>query len=378
MHVSKRISDIKLSIRKITELAGARNGCVRFDIGQPDFDVPQQVKDAAIEAIRTQQMGYGPVSGILPLREKLAEYESKKGLDFGAENISVATGGMNALGNIFLAVLEPEDEVIVSSPSWPPYMLIISTAYGKPVLTRFFDEFGNLDVEAIESSITPRTKAIIVNTPENPTGRVICRKDLEAIAEVAKKHDLMIVSDEVYDHILFDNEKHVSLASIAPERTVVVNSASKTFSMTGWRIGWLACADVNFVDQVSKCNRATTACPNAVSQYAVLAAMDLDRSVVDEMVAEYAKRKEVMMSRIKSLGWDAVEPKGAFYVFPKVGFESWKFSTDLIEKAGVSIVPGTPSGSGFEEYARFCFGSTSVEVINEGFDRIEKFLNQQQ
>ena len=376
MHVSKRVREMKLSIRKITELASAKSDCVRFDIGQPDFDVPQPIKEAAIEAVRNKPTGYTPVSGILPLREKIAEYESKKGIGFGAENVAVTSGGMNALENIFLAVLEPGDEVIIPSPCWPPYLLVVSTAHGKPVLARFFNEKGELDADAIESAVTRRTKAIVVNTPENPTGRVIGKRDLESIAGIAEKHGLVIVSDEVYDHILFDNEKHVSLASIAPERTVIVNSASKTFAMTGWRLGWLACADADFVEQVSKCNRATTACPNAVSQYAVLAALDLERSCIDEMVVEYAKRKEVMLSRVRSLGWGYVEPKGAFYVFPRVGFESWKFSADLIEKAGVSVVPGTPSGSGWEEYARFCFGSTCVEVIEEGFDRIEKFLNQ--
>ncbi len=375
MNVSKRIQSIQLSIRKISDMAASVPGCIRFDIGQPDFKTPDNICDAAVKAIKDGHHGYTPVTGIAHLRQAIAEYESNKGIDVHDKNVMVTMGGMGAIFTTMLGFLEPGDEVVLPDPTWPPYKLIVNSVGGVPKLTPYFDESGALDIDTISSAITSRTKFVVVNTPENPTGRVIGKKDLQAIAQVCEDKSVMILSDEVYDRILFDGARHFSLKKYAGDNAILVNSVSKTYAMTGWRVGWTVASE-EIIGQLMKCNRASVACPNSVAQYAALEALTGAQTEVDKMVKEYGKRKNLVVKLMDKMGWDYVTPKGALYAFPKVCDDSWKYALALMEKAGVSVVPGLPSGPASEGYVRFCFGSANCAQIKEGFERIEKFENE--
>lgn len=393
MQISPRITALQESIRRISESAAKIPDCVRFDIGQPDFPAPKHIQDAAIRAIKEKPMGYAPMAGIPELRLAIADYENKKGLAFAPENIMVTNGGNAALFCAFLALIEKGDEVLLPDPVWSPYEMIVRSVGGVPVYAKYFedaesskasgergakrDDFGgkHLVSDSIESAITSKTKAIIVNSPENPSGRVASESDLKTMAEIAIKRGITIISDEVYDKLLFGGAMHYSIAKFAPENTIIINSTSKTYSMTGWRLGWLA-APKDIVKELAKCSRVTTASVNAVSQYAALSALTSNQDCVEEMRREYEKRRDTAVARMRKLGWEFVNPEGAFYAFPKIPEcgDSWKFALELLEKAKVSLVPGASFGPSGEGHVRICFGSVNSEGINEGFDRIENFL----
>jgi len=372
MEIDKRITDLKLAIRKISELASKIPDCIRFDIGQPDFDTPQHIKQAAIEAVKEGFTGYTSTFGIPELRKAVAERESEdKDLDISESNVLITQGGSGALVTSFLSILKPGDEVIIPNPFWSPYNFQIVSAHGKPVSVNYFEN-GEVIEENIEKSITNRTKIILVNTPENPTGRVYKKKDLEKIADIANNHDLFVISDEVYDKLVFGNVKHYSIASIIPERTLLVNSCSKTYAMTGWRVGWLI-AKEEFIPEIMKMNRATIACVNSIAQKAALAALTSDQSCVEEMRREYERRRDFAVKKLKEMGLEFINPQGAFYVFPDVGRNSWSFALDLIEREKVSVVPGIPFGSAGKGHVRIAL-TVGVEKIEEGLKRIENFL----
>ncbi len=374
MQPSPRITSLEETIRKISEAAAKIPDCVRFDIGQPDFATPKHIQDAAIKAIKEKEMGYTPTAGIAELRKAIADYENKKGLELKPENIMVTNGGTGALFCTFLGLVNPGDEVIIHDPSWSPYELHIRSIGGVPKYAKFFDGKKMLP-ESIKEAITSKTKAILVNSPENPTGRVASESDLKAIAELAIDKGITIISDEVYDKLVFGNAKHHSIAKFAPQNTVLINSVSKTYSMTGWRLGWLA-APEDAVKQLVKCNRVTTASPNSISQYAALAALTGSQECVEEMRKVYEERRDTITKRMEKIGWDFTVPEGAFYAFPKVGGDSWKFAMKLLERAKVAAVPGVSFGPTGEGHIRLCFGSVNSEGINEGFDRIEKVMQQ--
>ncbi len=374
MQISPRITSLEETIRKISEAAAKIPDCVRFDIGQPDFRTPSHIQEAAIRAIKEKPAGYTPMTGIPELRSAIADYENKKGLGLKAENIMVTNGGTGALFNAFLGLVEKGDEVLLADPSWPPYELIVRSLGGVPRYARFFDG-KKLLADSIESAITSKTKAIVVNSPENPTGRVAGESDLKTIAEIALDKCITIISDEVYDKLLFKGAKHHSIAKFAPENTMLVNSASKTYSMTGWRLGWLAAPEAA-IKELAKCNRVTTASPNAVSQYAALAALTESQDCVEGMRHEYERRRDTSVKRMKQLGLEFINPEGAFYAFPKLGGDSWKLAMDLLLRAKVAAVPGASFGPSCEGHVRICFGSVNLEGINEGFDRIHRYMKE--
>lgn len=375
MQLSLRITALQESIRKISEAAAKIPGCVRFDIGQPDFKTPQHIQEAAMRAIHEKPMGYAPMVGIPELRRAIADSENKKGLAFEPENIMVTNGGNGALFCAFLALIEKGDEVLLADPSWSPYEMMVRSLGGVPVYVKYFDG-KKLLADSIESAITSKTKIIIVNSPENPTGWVAPEKDLKTIAEIAVEHGITIISDEVYDKLLFGGAKHYSIAKFAPENTILINSTSKTYSMTGWRLGWLA-APKDIVAELAKCSRVTTASVGAVSQYAALAAIAGNQECVEDMRKVYEERRDAAVKRMNALGWGFINPQGAFYAFPKVTGcrDSWKLALELLEKAKVAAVPGASFGPSGEGHVRICFGSVNSEGINEGFDRIEKHIN---
>lgn len=372
MEFNKRMADIKLSIREITKLASLTPDCIRFDIGQPDFDTPQHIKDGAIKAINEGFTGYTSSFGIPDLRKAIAEKEREKGLKIDEKNVLVTTGGIGALSCCILGILEPGDEVISPNPFWSPYTFIVANAHGKLVETKFFEN-GKFKRENIERNISEKTKAIIVNTPENPTGRVIRKEDLETIADIATENDLFLVSDEVYEKITFGDAKHFAIASMAPERTFLVNSCSKTYAMPGWRVGWVI-GEERFIEEMMKINRALTACPNSIAQRAALTALTGPQECVEEMRKEYEKRRNYAVKKLTEMGIDFLEPKGTFYVFPEVKQDSWKFSLGLLKEKKVSVVPGDAFGSAGRSRVRMSLTLT-VDKIKEGLERIQRYLN---
>jgi aspartate/methionine/tyrosine aminotransferase len=371
MKVREEIADSKLTIRRISEIARNRPGCIRFDIGQPDFDTPKHIKDAAIEALQRGETAYGPIRGIDQLRDTIATYESKKGLKLDESNIIVTCGGMQAIFIACLGYLNEGDEVIVPDPYWAAYSIIIAAAHGKIKPVHFIHN-SKLLPDVLKRNITDKTKMLIINSPSNPTGESLDDKDLKEIAKIAQKNDLVIISDEVYERMLFSSS-FKTIAKFAQKNTIRINSLSKTYAMTGWRLGWLT-ADKDIVAQLEKCSRATIACPPTFIQFGAIAALTQDQSCVDMMMHEYTIRYHVLKKRVDSIGWDYVEPMGTFYMFIDVKKDSWPFCLKMIEDIGVSAVPGEAFGKHGKTYTRFCFGSVNSEKIDEAFDRIERWI----
>ncbi|MFB6292624.1 MAG: pyridoxal phosphate-dependent aminotransferase [Candidatus Nanohaloarchaea archaeon] len=364
--IRERVRNIQLSIRKISEKAREQDDIVRFDIGQPSFDTPDHVKDAAREGLEGRQ-GYTSTVGMDELREVAAEEENlKKGIDVTPEEVMVTAGGMEAVYSTFASVLEKEDTAVFNDPCWGPYKLISEVNGNDWIQVRYFEN-GSLTEEAREA--IEDAKLVVVNTPSNPAGRVLEKAEAKEIAEVADDAGTLLVSDEVYHRLTYDQE-HVSPARFH-EKPVIIGSTSKNHAMTGWRIGW-SVSSPGYIENFAKASRGMTACPPRVSQYAAIEALRND-SHVEEMRREYEKRRDATVKRMNELGWDFVRPEGAIYAFPEVGEDSWDFCMRMIEE-GVAMVPGEPFGPESDESVRICFGSTSVKEVEKAFDIIEENL----
>ena len=360
----ERIENIDLSIRKISEKAAEQEEVVRFDIGQPSFDTPEHIKEAAKKGLENKQ-GYSPMLGLEELREEVAKEESgKKGLEINSDEVMVTTGGMGALYAIFAAMLGENDEAVFNDPCWGPYKMISEVSENQWSQVKYWDDNRELRPEA-EEKIAEADMAV-VNSPGNPTGYVLNEDQARKIAEVAEENDTFLISDEVY-HRLTYGKQHFSPAAYT-DNAAIIGSVSKNHAMTGWRIGWIIDRPEN-IEEYAKVSRASTACPPRISQYAAIEALKND-SHVEEMQEAYEERRDLLVERMNDLGWDFVAPEGAIYAFPKVGEDSWEFCMDMIEK-GVAMVPGEPMGPGSDQNVRICFGSTTKEEIEEAFDILE-------
>lgn len=361
-----RVENIDLSIRKIAEKAGKKDECVRFDIGQPSFDTPQHIKDAAEKGLKNKQ-GYSPMLGIEELRESVVEEEElKQGIsDLGKENVMVTTGGMGALYAVFSAHLGSEDKAVFNDPCWGPYKMISEINGNQWEQVEYWNEDGKLRDEA-EDKIR-EADFFIVNTPSNPTGKVLSQEQAREIGEFADKTGTLMISDEVYHRLTFGKE-HYSPA-VHSDNSVIIGSVSKNHAMTGWRVGWVV-APEDSIEQYAKVSRATTACPPRISQYAAVEALEND-SHVEEMRETYRERRDLLVERMEELGWDFEIPEGSIYAFPEVGRDSWEFCLEMVEK-GVAMVPGEPMGPESDENVRICFGSTTKAEINRAFDILEE------
>jgi aspartate aminotransferase len=368
----ERIQNIDLSIRKISEKAAEQEEVVRFDIGQPSFDTPDHVKEAARKDLENKQ-GYSPMLGLEELREQIVEEEKlKEGIgdrrEIGKENVMVSTGGMGALYAVFGAYLSGDDKAVFNDPCWGPYKMISEVNGNQWSQVEYWDEDRNLRDEAREE--IAEADLMVVNSPGNPTGYVIDREQAREIAEVAEENETFLVSDEVYHRLIYGREHH-SPASYT-DNSVIIGSASKNHAMTGWRVGWLI-ADPEDIEEFAKISRATTACPPRISQYAAVEALKND-SHVEEMREVYEERRDLLVERMEKLGWGFVAPEGAIYAFPDTGEDSWDFCMDMIEK-GVAMVPGEPMGPESDTNVRICFGSTTKEEIDRAFDILEEELD---
>ena len=360
------IKDIELSIRKISEKAAEKDDCIRLDIGQPSFDTPEHVKQAAVNSLQDKQ-GYTSTKGIEELREQISEEESDKiGIsDIGPENVMVTTGGMEAIFALFSGRLGSDDKILLNDPCWGPYKLISAVNGNNFVQERFFDSDGKLN-EGIEDMMED-SEIIVVNTPSNPEGRVLSKEQAKEIAELADEKDTFLVSDEVYHRLTFDTA-HYSPAAYS-ENSAIIGSTSKNHGMTGWRIGWLV-ADEEDIDHYAKISRAMTAAPNKLGQMAAVEALKNDNHVAD-MRESYQERREYTVKRMKDLDWDFRAPEGAIYAFPDVEEDSWDFCMRMIDN-GVAMVPGEPFGPESDQNVRICFGAVEKQDLEKAFDRIEE------
>jgi aspartate aminotransferase len=361
---------------------------IGFGAGEPDFDTPENIEEAAIDAIKKGYTRYTPASGINELKEAIVKkFKRDNNLNYKASNIMISTGAKQCLSNIFQAILNPGDEVIVPVPYWVSYPELIKLSDGVPVYVKC-EESNNFKYtrEILEESITPRTKAIIINSPNNPLGTVYSKEELTMIAEFAHQHDILIISDEIYEKLIYGDKKHISIASIsndAFERTIVINGVSKSYAMTGWRIGYTA-ADEKLIKIMSNIQSHTTSNPNSIAQYASVEALNGEQKSLDIMVNEFAKRRNYMVEKINSIrSLSCIKPEGAFYVMVNISklfnkkinnqiiTDSLSFSDLLLEHEKVAVIPGIAFG--VDNYIRLSYATSMDNIIN-GLSRIEKFV----
>jgi aspartate aminotransferase len=357
---------------------------ISFGAGEPDFDTPERVKNAAIQAIRNGQTKYTEVPGIPELRAAAcAKFKRDNGLDYEPAEILISCGGKHTLYNIFVALLDPGDEVIVPSPYWVSYPEQVRLLDGVPVPVVTLESTGfDLDPARIEAAITPRTKIVVLNSPNNPTGAVFSRAALEAVARLAVERNLWIISDECYESLTFEG-RHVSVASFGPEvkaRTIVVNTCSKAYAMTGWRIG-LGAGPRAIIKAMTDVQSQVTSNPSSIAQWAAVEALSGPQDEVAKMAGEFDRRRRLIVDGLNALpGVRCATPKGAFYAFPNVAgllgkrrpggaplAGSGDVASFLLEEARVAVVPGADFGS--DAHVRLSY-ATSAELIREGLRRM--------
>ncbi len=377
-----RMSSVKMAggIREILTRAETmeREGrsIIHMEIGRPDFDSPACAKEAAIAALRAGNVHYTDMAGAYDLRCAVAaKYRRVNRMDVDADrNILITNGAMEALTATFLSLLNTGDEVLVAAPYFSAYAdeLALAGAVLVPVATRMEEGF-RLRVEDLRKARTEKTKAILLNSPNNPSGAVLTRDNLEEIAAFAVEHDIWVISDECYEKFLYEGE-HVSIASLPGmmERTVTVSAASKTWSMTGWRIGWVVAPDA-MRPYVNKCHQNLTTCANSFAQAGVVEAFANADPDVEAMVREYRRRRDMVMSWLNRIkGFEAITPAGAFYAFPRIaslGMDGFKFCSWLLDEAGVSTVPGEVFGMPGHIRLAYC---RAYDYIEEGLRRIKE------
>jgi len=364
-------------LKKKAQQLKRKEGVVSLGAGEPDFDTPFHIKRAAIEALEKGFTKYTAVSGIEELKEAIIKkFKKDNGLDYKQEEIIVSCGAKHVLFNAIFALVDKDDEVIIPVPFWPSWPEMVKVVGGKPVFVKT-DNF-KLTPKKLLKAITPKTKLLILNSPNNPTGAVYSKVELEGLAKVILKKKLSVISDEIYEKILYEGEKHISIASLGKEikkRTILVNGVSKTYAMTGWRIGYAA-GPKKIISAMSTIQSHTTSNPCSFAQKGAIKAILGDQNVVEKMVQSFAKRRKLMLkllATIKSV--EITSPQGAFYVFldvSKFTKDSLSFSLSLLEKEGLIIVPGKSFGA--EGYIRLSF-ATSEKNIKEGIKRLKRFLS---
>ena len=366
-------------IRRVNEkaLAMERAGetVIHFEIGRPDFDTPEYIKKAAIEALRSGDVFYTSNFGKMELRQAIAEkLKRENGLDYKAEEILVTAGLAEAVFAVLATILEEGDELLVPDPVWINYLNVPAFLNAVPISYELKEENGyQLDLEEIRSKVTAKTRAIVLVTPNNPTGGVLCREVLQKLADLAIEKDLLVISDEVYERLIYDGTEHVSIASLPgmKERTFTMNGLSKTYSMTGWRLGYVA-APQEYIPALNKFHQHNTTCAVSFGQTAAIAALREEGDEVKAMVEEYQRRRDYAVQAVNAIdGLSCLSPKGAFYIFCRaLGISSADLSDYLLENAKIALVPGSIFGPGGEGYLRMSFAN-SYENIVEGCARLK-------
>lgn len=380
--ISKRASGTPGSkIRKVFNKSLGHDDWTRFTVGEPNFDTVRPIIEAAYRSALEGNTHYVHNAGILPLREQLAKKFLKDNhLNMDPEReIMVTNGGTEAIYLALQAVIEPGDEVIMPGPQWTPYPMLTTLNHGKAVICKVYEEDGfQYTEENLRKVITPATRMIILNSPCNPTGGMAGRKTLEMVARLAREFDLWVMSDEVYEKLVYDGNEHISIASLPgmKERTIVINSFSKSYAMTGWRVGFAA-APADLMEVMVKLHELETSCCNVPAQFAAIEALTIDQSVIDDMLEQYAKRRKRIVDGLNSIsGVNCTLPKGTFYAFANVkelGIPSDELVDRLMDEVGLVVVPGTAFGEDGEGFLRFSF-AVSDETIDDGLERLETFV----
>ena len=379
--IANRINQLAPSgIRKVNDkaLAMERAGekVIHCESGRPDFDTPDYIKKAAEESLKRGEVFYTSNFGTMELRQAIAEkLRRENGVDYKASEVLVTVGLSEAVFAVLSCILDEGDEILIPDPVWMNYLNVPKMLGAKPVSYTLREENGyQIDLDEVRSKITPKTKAMVIVTPNNPTGGVLKADMLEKLAEIIKENDMLIISDEVYERLIYDGEKHLSIASLPgmKERTFTLNGMSKAYSMTGWRLGYVAAAE-EFITVLNKFHQHNTTCAPSFVQAASVIALRDEGNEVAEMVKEYQRRRDYAVKAINETpGLSCQCPKGAFYIFincKELGMSSAEIAAYLLDEAKIALVPGDVFGAGGEGYVRMSFAN-SYENIVEGCERL--------
>lgn len=378
-------SGIRKINEKTLEMERAGKKIYHFEVGRPDFDTPKIIKDATIKSIEHGDVFYTSNYGIMPLREAVAEkLRNENNLDYTAKEVLITAGATESIYDSYSLILEEDDEILLPNPCWPNYVNAAHIMGAVPVRYSLAEENDfQIDFDELEGLVTEKTKAIVIINPSNPIGSMFTLETLEKLADFAKKKDILVISDEIYEKIIYGNKKHISIASLdgMKERTITINGFSKTYSMTGFRLAYIA-APEEFIRVLNIIHQHNTSCATSFVQHGGITALKEGGDASEEMVKEYKRRRDYIVEKVNSIeGLSLNAPDGAFYAFINIkglGVSSEEFCNYLLDEECVAIVPGTVFGSAGEGFVRFSYAS-SYEDIVEGLNRMEKackhFLN---
>ena len=379
--LSQRVRAVPPSgIRRFFDILATMDDVISLGVGEPDFDTPREIVEAGVEALREGRTHYTSNYGTIELRQALAAHlQHRYGVTYDpATEILITVGASEAVDLALRATCDPGDEVILHEPSYVAYIPAIVFAGGTPVMvpTRFDDDFA-LDPKVVEAAITPRTKALFLGYPANPTGAVLDDAVQDELARIAVEHDLLVYSDEIYDRLAYGTYRHRALSSLPGmrERTVLMGGFSKAYAMTGWRVGWM-CAPAPILEGIVKVHQYGIMSAPTVAQDAALAALQGGEPAVQAMVAEYDRRRRLLVDGLNRLALPTFEPRGAFYAFPDIsstGLTSDEFAEQLLREEKVAVVPGSAFGPSGEGHVRMCY-ATAYEQLEEALVRIERFV----
>jgi aspartate aminotransferase len=394
MQLSKKAGNINPSITlaitaKANELKSQGIDVVSFGAGEPDFNTPENIIQAAIKAMHDGKTKYTPAGGILELKQTICnKFKNDNNLEYKPSQITISTGAKQCLANAFMAILNPEDEVLIPVPYWVSYPELVKLADGVPVFVETSKENNyKYTISDLEKATTDKTKAILINSPNNPTGTIYHEEELLEIANFAKEHNLLIISDEIYEKLIYDGEKHISIAALnedAYQRTIVINGVSKTYSMTGWRLGYVAASE-KITKLMTSIQSHMTSNVNTIAQYAAIEALNGPIEDLNNMIKEFENRRNFMIYKLEKLNEiSIIKPSGAFYIMVNISAylnttfkeqiinNSVDFAKVLLEEEKVAVIPG--AGFGLDDYIRLSY-ATSMGIIETGIDRISTFLS---
>ncbi|OSX55401.1 pyridoxal phosphate-dependent aminotransferase [Anoxybacillus ayderensis] len=391
MKLAKRVAALTPSstlaiTAKAKELKAAGHDVIGLGAGEPDFNTPQHIMEAAVKAMYDGHTKYTPSGGLATLKQEIIKkFQQDQQLDYKPSEIIVCVGAKHALYTLFQVILDEGDEVIIPTPYWVSYPEQVKLAGGVPVYVEGLEqnEF-KITPEQLKQAITNRTKAVIINSPSNPTGVIYTKEELQALGEVCLAHDILIVSDEIYEKLVYGGDEHVSIAQLSPElkkQTIIINGVSKSHSMTGWRIGYAA-GDADIIRAMTDLASHSTSNPTSIAQYAAIAAYSGPQEPVEHMRQAFEQRLNIIYDRLVQIpGFSCVKPQGAFYLFPNAkeaatmtGYENVDaFVEALLEEAKVALVPG--SGFGAPNNVRLSY-ATSLDLLHKALDRIETFISE--
>jgi len=379
--LSEKVKAIKPSgIRRFFDLANTTEGVISLGVGEPDFDTPWHIREAGITSLQQGKTFYTSNSGLSALRKAVSSYTMRhSGVEYNPENeIFITVGGSEAIDLALRAILNPGEEVVYTEPSYVSYLPCITLADGVPVSVKLKNENRfKLTPEELENAITEKTKALVLSFPNNPTGAIMTGSDLEKLVPIILKHDLVVISDEIYSALTYGEEKHVSISSFdgMKERTIVINGFSKAFAMTGWRLGY-AMGPKEIISQMIKIHQFAIMCAPTVSQYAAVEALTNGDKDVENMREEYDRRRRYLYSELEKMGLPCFEPQGAFYMFPDIrrfGMTSEEFATKLLNEQKLAVVPGDAFGESGEGFLRISY-AYSVSELKEAVRRLKLFI----